>query len=249
MNYGKTKPLRFIAATACLGLSCAGMLTRSDRTQAQLESEIAVLKKKATVIEKKNAMLESENSDFKKEIHRLSNDYSVLKKQSDARIKDLETLNQRMKDEFSLTIERITEDAKQKELSLNARLEEMKSECISKEKSLNEKILILEKTLTERNEALAADEKTIANMKEDAQRSRTEIEALQKRINEMSDETQRLKNERDALQGTVKENDKTIEAQAASIKHLNALIKEKDASLKDLEAKIESLTSDRARPQ
>ena len=57
------KPLN-VAAKICvfalLVASCAGAAQRSDRSAADLESELAVLKKRAAMLEKRNALIEGD---------------------------------------------------------------------------------------------------------------------------------------------------------------------------------------------
>ena len=105
MTYRKTV-IAVITAIA-LTLSCSGLMTRQERSVTDLESELAVLKKRVSMIEKKNALLEAENGDRKESLKRLKNDYAVLKTESDARIRDLAGMNARLRTDYAETTARL----------------------------------------------------------------------------------------------------------------------------------------------
>jgi len=219
MTYRKTV-IAVITAIA-LTLSCSGLMTRQERSVTDLESELAVLKKRVSMIEKKNALLEAENGDRKESLKRLKNDYAVLKTESDARIRDLAGMNARLRTDYAETTAR-----------------------------LNAAIAALEKKLEEKNEELARKDaaardlqSAIDRMKAELGKKEEEIILGEKKNRDLASEIEKLKAAIEKNDLLLKERDAALRSLRGEVDALNSSLRDKSAEISGLRSKLETLES------
>ncbi len=218
-----TKTAIAIISAALAALSCSGLMTRHDRSVSDLESELAVLKKRITIIDKKNALLEAENSDHKDDIRRIKNDYAVLKNQSDARIRDLADMNARLKADYLDTSSR-----------------------------LNAIIAGLEKKIAEKSEELSRMDTALEDLQSDADLMRTELKKKEadialgeKKNRDLASEIEKMKAGLEKSDSLLKDRETAIRSLKGEIDSLNSSLKEKSTEISGLKVKVDSLESNK----